>query len=428
VSWTAPNNGGSTITSYKVTPYVGSSAQTPTVVSGSPAPTTANVTGLTNGTSYTFTVSATNAVGTSGESPASNAVTPVKPTSGPLAFVQRVSNRANATTVTLQPTANVTTGNRLIVEAGVWSAGNASASAVTDSAGNTYTELTHFKASDNTELSVWSAPITAGGGTRPTITVKPSASADVGATVLEYSGLSTASGTGVVDQLKTATGKTSTAGSVSSGATAPSTAAGELALGFYVDSGFGATLAGDPAYTVRTNVSPTNDMELLVQDRVLTDAGTAANPSTSTGANTPWLAATLILKAAPGGGGATAQARSAAATAERVSADPAPGAAAPLVYATPTVAAPRAALIDPGLRLLCALSVPPNPNAPNPPSLLGPVASGGATAKAATRGPAKRAAPEAKARHKRAKRAARHKRAKPAVGHRRAKPAAARRA
>ena len=61
------------------------------------------------------------------------------------------------------------------------SAGGATASAVTDSAGNTYTELTHFTASDKTELSVWSAPITAGGGTKPTVTVKASASADVGA-------------------------------------------------------------------------------------------------------------------------------------------------------------------------------------------------------------------------------------------------------
>ena len=33
---------------------------------------------------------------------------------------------------------------------------------MTDSAGNTYTKLTSLKASDNTELSVWSAPITAG--------------------------------------------------------------------------------------------------------------------------------------------------------------------------------------------------------------------------------------------------------------------------
>ena len=76
VSWTAPSNGGSAITSYTVTPYVGSAAQTPVTVSGSPPATSATVTGLTNGTAYTFTVSATNAVGTGPASSPSNAVTP----------------------------------------------------------------------------------------------------------------------------------------------------------------------------------------------------------------------------------------------------------------------------------------------------------------------------------------------------------------
>ena len=76
VSWTAPGNGGSAITSYTVTPYIGSAAQTPVTVTGSPPATSATVTGLTNGTSYTFTVSATNAVGTGPASSPSNAVTP----------------------------------------------------------------------------------------------------------------------------------------------------------------------------------------------------------------------------------------------------------------------------------------------------------------------------------------------------------------
>ncbi len=60
VTWTAPTNkGGSTITKYTVTSSPGGKTAT---TSGA---TTATVTGLTNGTSYTFTVTATNATGTS---------------------------------------------------------------------------------------------------------------------------------------------------------------------------------------------------------------------------------------------------------------------------------------------------------------------------------------------------------------------------
>ena len=66
----------------------------------------------------------------------------------------------------------------------------ATASSVTDSAGNTYTKLKQFQASDGTELSVWSAPITAGGGTKPDDHRRAPARADVGVAVLEYSGLS----------------------------------------------------------------------------------------------------------------------------------------------------------------------------------------------------------------------------------------------
>ena len=73
--WSAPaNNGGAAITSYRITPYIGSSAQTP--VSTGSAATSYTVTGLTNGTAYTFTVAATNSVGTGAASAASAAVTP----------------------------------------------------------------------------------------------------------------------------------------------------------------------------------------------------------------------------------------------------------------------------------------------------------------------------------------------------------------
>ena len=111
---------------------------------------------------------------------------------------------------------------------GVWSSGKATAKSVTDSAGNTYTEVQHFKASDNTELSVWTAPITAGGGTKPTITVTPTAKADVGVAAVEYSGLSTAAGTAAIDQSAQNTGTTAGPATVSSGATPATTAATSL--------------------------------------------------------------------------------------------------------------------------------------------------------------------------------------------------------
>ncbi|MET7946374.1 fibronectin type III domain-containing protein [Micromonospora sp. NPDC005324] len=73
VSWTAAANGGSPITGYTVTPYLGAVAQTPRVFSGTA--TTQIVTGLTAGATYTFRVAATNAAGTGPQSAPSASVT-----------------------------------------------------------------------------------------------------------------------------------------------------------------------------------------------------------------------------------------------------------------------------------------------------------------------------------------------------------------
>jgi hypothetical protein len=70
VTWTAPATGGQPILSYTVT---GSPAGQVVVGGGV---TTAVIDGLVNGTSYTFTVTATNAIGAGPPSPASNSVVP----------------------------------------------------------------------------------------------------------------------------------------------------------------------------------------------------------------------------------------------------------------------------------------------------------------------------------------------------------------
>jgi hypothetical protein len=298
VTWSAPANDGSPITGYTITPYIGTVAQPPTTVTGSPPAASATIGGLTNGTTYTFTVSATNAIGTGPASDASNAVTPTG-TSSP-AFVQQVSGHAHkVASLAVTPTTSLTTGNRLVVEVGVWSNAKATASSVKDSAGDTFTELLHFKASDGTELSVWSAPVSAGGGARPTITATPSATADVGIAALEYSGLSTAAGTAVVDQTAQATGTTKAAAIVATGATAPTTGPDELVLGLYADSGFDDSLMARMGFNGRVNVSPTEDIELVAEDALTGATGAAPSASVQTGAATVWLMATVVLKPAP---------------------------------------------------------------------------------------------------------------------------------
>ncbi|MBI2172181.1 MAG: fibronectin type III domain-containing protein [Chloroflexi bacterium] len=75
VTWTAPaSNGGSPITSFTVTSSPEGKTAT---VNGSTF--VATVTGLTNGAAYTFTVTATNAIGTGLASAPSNVVTPSAP-------------------------------------------------------------------------------------------------------------------------------------------------------------------------------------------------------------------------------------------------------------------------------------------------------------------------------------------------------------
>ncbi|MFE7329402.1 fibronectin type III domain-containing protein, partial [Streptomyces sp. NPDC057565] len=90
VSWAAPSSNGSPITSYTVTASPGGATATTT------GATFATMTGLNNGTSYTFTVTATNAIGTGRASAPSAPLTPApQPPSAPT-DVQATAANANA--------------------------------------------------------------------------------------------------------------------------------------------------------------------------------------------------------------------------------------------------------------------------------------------------------------------------------------------
>ena len=79
VAWTAPAANGTPVTGYTVKAYVGSGTTPVQTLTAAATATSLVVSGLANGTAYTFDVAATNAVGTGPASARSAAVTPAAP-------------------------------------------------------------------------------------------------------------------------------------------------------------------------------------------------------------------------------------------------------------------------------------------------------------------------------------------------------------
>jgi predicted lipoprotein with Yx(FWY)xxD motif len=137
VNWVAPVNNGAAINGYVVTPFIGAVAQTARVFNT--AALVQNITGLVNGTTYTFRVAARNVRGVGPNSVASGAVAP-----------------------TLQPTLravmNTTIGQPILVN----SAGRTVYLFVPDAAGTTSHVNGVLRA--NWPYVTWGGPVTVGAG------------------------------------------------------------------------------------------------------------------------------------------------------------------------------------------------------------------------------------------------------------------------
>jgi hypothetical protein len=208
LSWTQPvSNNGAGITGYTVVPYIAGVAQTARVLNSTA--TTATITGLTNGTSYRFTVAARNARGTGPASPASAEVlvgTPTEPTS----VVASVGNQQATVTWTAPPddggsaiTGYVVTPYKAGVAQMPRTYDSTATSQVVSSLqnGKTYTFTVAAKNARGTgPKSVPSSPITLG---TPTAPRNPSAIPGNGSATVHWDPPTTGNGGGITGYLIT---------------------------------------------------------------------------------------------------------------------------------------------------------------------------------------------------------------------------------
>ena len=223
VTWKPPaSNGGSPVTGYTVTASDGATA------TAAATATSATVTGLTNGTSYTFTVTATNAAGVSAASTASNAVTLTGPPEPP-AFTGWTVGNGQVTLDWQAPASDggePVTGYTITMEPG----------GVTHAAAATATSLTVTGLTDGTSYS-FSITATSALGTSPAsdavgpvipITVP---GAPTGVTATAASGSATVTWTAPVTEGNEVTGYTVTAAPGGAKVTVPGTASSATVTG-----------------------------------------------------------------------------------------------------------------------------------------------------------------------------------------------------
>lgn len=208
---------------------------------------------------------------------------------------------------------SVTAGNRVFVYTGHQT--NTSLTDVntpTDNQSNTYTKLiggTIASGGDKFWTDIWTAVTSATGTLTITVTSPATTGGELGWTAEEYSGLDASAGTGCLDVSAAGTGNYNVNATASSGTTAATAAAGQLALSTVADWGFSATwtVSGGTGFTKNTAASiDANGTTSIGTGNRLSGAGSAENCVWSAGVVDTDVAVVAVIKlatsAAPSGG------------------------------------------------------------------------------------------------------------------------------
>ena len=286
LSWSTPaSNGGSAITGYNIYRGTSPGGETTTPVGTGVTGTSFTDTGLTNGTTYYYTVAAVNSAGTSPQSNEASA-TPHVPSAA--AYVGRVGSATASSSRTSISVpvggSGVVAGHTLVVSLLLSSTTHlTTAVSATDSAGNSYAvgrDTNDGSSGDRTVVlvSVGVKALAAGGS----ITLTYPSSAETHGSVDEFSGI-----TGV----DTSAGATGTTAAFSSGTAPATTQATDVLVGAVgIESGKAPTWAS--GWTRLPVLSVSSDF-LDTAYQMATAVGSYAASGTSSG---EWMASIVTLK------------------------------------------------------------------------------------------------------------------------------------
>jgi hypothetical protein len=203
-------------------------------------------------------------------------------------LVQHTSRDAGTTTsATLAFASNTTAGNFIAVV--IRSSQTGQVYTVTDSRGNVYKKAVQLNETvDTTSVAIYYAENIAGGANA--VTVSNSVTGTLRFAILEYSGVAGSASLGAVASAQ-GTGSTPSSGSVAA-------SAGDLVLGA-ASTANGASFTAGSGFVAQERV-PASGSKLLVEDRVVSAAGSVAATATL-GASDVWGAVVATFHAAPVG-------------------------------------------------------------------------------------------------------------------------------